>query len=215
MALLLLKADPKAVLVASDAVIRRDAFSRLHDVDALLKEAQAAAQELLRNAREDADAVRTAAYEEGLCRGHEAAIIAVLGTLDVERRMMDLLADRIGKVVEQCIRSLIGQMAATELFQSRIRHAVSTLVPEGQAVLHVAPGQAHIAQEALARLTERTGADLRWITIRVDEHCPEDEFVIETQVGFVDARLSTTIADARRIIEQAIRRAAERLPNSQ
>jgi type III secretion system HrpE/YscL family protein len=215
MALLLLKADPQAACIASDAVIRRDAFRRLHDVDSLLKEAQAAAQELLQQARDEADAVRTAAYRDGLCQGREAAIIAVLGTLDVERRMMDLLAERIGKVVEQCIRSLIGQVAASELYQSRIRHAVSTLVPEGQVMLHVAPGQAHIAQEALARLIERTGADLRWITIRVDEHCPVDEFVIETQVGFVDARMSTTIDDARRIIEQAIRRAAERLPTSQ
>ncbi|MFN9805551.1 MAG: type III secretion system stator protein SctL [Betaproteobacteria bacterium] len=212
MSLLLLKAESHAALIASDAVIRRDVFRQLHDIDCLLREAQASAQEMVHRAREEADALRAAAYEDGLLRGHEAAVVAVLSTLDVERRMMDLLADRIGKVVEQCIRSLIGQVAAAELYQSRIRHAVSTLVPEGQATLHVAPGQAHVAQEALARLVERTGADLRWIAIRVDERCPVDEFVIETQVGFVDARLSTTIDDARRIIEQAIRRAADRLP---
>jgi type III secretion system HrpE/YscL family protein len=214
MGLILLKAGAQGAAIAADGVIRRDVFRRLHDIDSLLREAQAGADELIEDARSQADAVRAAAYDDGYRSGREAALVAILGTLEVERRMMDLLADRIGRVVEQCIRTLIGQMGAAELYQSRIRHAVSTLVPDGQATLHVAPGQAHVAQEALALLVERTGVDLRWISIRVDDHCPADEFVIETQLGFVDARLSTTIDDARRIIEQAIRRAADRFPVS-
>lgn len=212
MSLILMQARPPLAVAPTGSVIRRDAYVQLQNIDAMLREAEASAARLVTEARERAEDVRSAAYADGLRQGREAALTAILGTIEIERRMIDLLADRIGRVVEQCIRSLIGQVGVAELYHRRIQHAVSNLTPDSHATLHVAPGQAHLAQEALTQLAERSGADLRWIVVCVDEHCPADEFVIETHVGFVDSRLATTLQDARRIIEQAIRRAAEQLP---
>jgi len=212
MSLLLIRSHGRDIAVAAEGLIKRAEFDRLADADRVLYAARADAAAVLAEAHEEAALIREQAYAEGLRSGHEAAIVAVLGTLEVEQRMIDLLADRIGGVVEQCIRSLVGQVGMADLFRARIQHAVSSLAPGGGATLHVAPGQAHIAKEALAELAASAGVDLRWIVVQVDERCPPQEFMIETAVGFIDARLSATLSDARRIIAQAIRRAGERLP---
>lgn len=212
MSLLYFRSSERSLAVSSPSLIKRGVLERLVDVDELLLDADAIATSLRESARQDAEDALAVAREEGFRRGREEGLVAILGTLEIERRMLDLLADRIGRVVEQCIRSMVGQVGLAELFGARIQHAVSTLTPDGQATLHVAPGQAHLAQEALAQLAARSGGDLRWISVRVDERCPADEFVIETPLGFIDARLKATLDDARRIIEQAIRRAGDRLP---
>jgi flagellar biosynthesis/type III secretory pathway protein FliH len=212
MSLVYLHTSARATFAASGARIPRTELRGLQSVDTLLRNASMLADSLGVEARERADAVRSAAYEQGLLQGREAALIAILGTLEVERRTLGLLADRIGHVVEQCIRSLIGEVGDGDLFRQRVRHAVRTLSIDGQATLRVAPGQAHLAKEVLRDLEQQSGADLRWMAVHVDERCQQDEFAIETAVGFVDARLTTTLGEARRIIEQAIRRAGEQLP---
>lgn len=212
MGLVYLHGAARGQLAAAGTRIGREELVRLQGIDALLREAEATAASMVAVAGERAEAVRRSAFDDGQRQGREAALVAILGTLEVERRMIELLADRIGGVVEQCVRSLIGQVGATELFARRIQHAVRSLTPDGRATLHVAPAQAHLAQEAIALLAEQSGTDLRWVAIHLDEHCQPDEFVIETDIGFVDARLSTTLQGARRIIEQAIRRAGEQLP---
>lgn len=184
-------------------------LAMLKTADRVLREAVGAADEIGREAREQADRARREGNEKGRLEGREAALIEILGTLDVEWRMRDVLAERIGHVVEQCMRSLIGDIGSADLFRQRVRHAVRTLVPDGQATLHVAPGQAHVAKAMLRDLEEESGSDLRWLTVHVDEGRLPDEFVIETAAGFVDARIATTLADARRIVEDAIRRAGE------
>lgn len=209
MTVICLHSSTKSTLSASALRIPRAAFEALRSVDTLLRDAETLARSIERDARLRAEEVRAAAYQQGQAEGREAALVAILGTVQVEQRMLGLLGERIGHVVEQCLRSLVGQADANELFGARIAHAVRSIATDGAVTLHVAPAQAHLAKEALRTLEQQSGVDLKWLSLHVDEGCPEGDFVIETAVGFVDARVQTTLDHARRIIEQAVVRAGQ------
>ena len=191
--------------------IERGAFQVLLSADRVLDEADVAAQAL----RDDMDRMVQAQLAEahaiGLREGRADGTLAVLGTLEVERRLRELLASRIADVVEQCVRNVLGDMGPVEVFQRRVRQLVRSGATGGAATLHVCPAQAHLAQAIVDEQAQVAGGALNWLTVFSDDHCARDSLVLETRVGFVDSSIELTLSAARDIISRAVARATSQL----
>lgn len=200
-----------STMLLSGRRIERAAFEVLVSADRLLDEAAGAAREL----RDDVDRLvqeqRSAAHEIGLREGRADGVLAVLGTLEVERRLRELLASRIADVVEQCVRNLLGDIGPTEVFQRRVRQLLRSAAAGGAATLHVCPAQAHLAQAIVDEQAQVAGAELNWLTVFSDDHCARDSLVLETRVGFVDSSIELTLSATRDIISRAVVRATSEL----
>lgn len=211
MSLVVLHRTASTTLAFSGGRVERGAFRCLKLGDEVIREAKAAAQALREENVAQIAAELADANERGFTQGLSDGMVAVLGTLEVERRLRELLAERMADVVEQCVRSMLGEMGQAEVFKQRVRHLLRSSPAGSGATLHVCPAQAHLAHAIVAELSNLGGGDLSWLTVYSDDHCAPDVLVLETRVGFVDASIDLTLAAARDIISSAVRRAAASL----
>jgi type III secretion system HrpE/YscL family protein len=198
-------------LLLSGKRIERGAFTVLRDAGAVLAEARSEAQSMREDAEFVVEAQREQAHRIGFESGRVAGVQAVLGTLETERRMRELLASRIADVVEHCVRTILGDVGAAEVFERRVRQMLKNATTGGEATLHVCPSQAHLAQAIVDEQTQALGAPLNWLTVFSDDHCKRDILVLETRVGFIDSSVELTLNSARDIISRAVTQAATQL----
>ncbi len=202
-----------STLLFGGSRIEKNAFKELVASDELLSQAQSAAQALLDSVEtttaEQFERGREAGFEQGRADG----IIAVLGTLEIERRMRELLTGQISALVEQCVRNILSEVGPEEVFRRRVVRMVRGGSAGGASKLHVNPGQAHLVHAMLASHENEIGSDMTWLSVLSDESCARDTLVLETQVGFVDASLDLTLAGVSDIISRAVDRATALLQN--
>jgi type III secretion system HrpE/YscL family protein len=206
MSLLVLDAR-RGLSVASEggSRISGEVFAALRDADEVLRAAEYRAAVIRAEGEAAAAAQAAAARESGFAAGRADGVAAVLGTLEIERRLVQLLADRIAGVVEQTVRNVLGEFEPKELFARRVRHMLQTRTDtSAAAVLHVAPEQLHLAHEAVDELAKANGAEFTWLTLLGDEACAHDALVLETRSGFVDASIELSLKSARDIIAKAV-----------
>lgn len=198
------------MLLAGQRIERR-AFEVLGSADRLLAEAEARAEALHAELEQQLAAERAAAHEIGLQQGRRDGLVAVLGTLEAERRLAELLATRLADVVEQCVRNLLGDLGPVEVFQRRVRQLLRSQSAGGAATLHVCPTQAHLAQAIVDEQAQAAGAVLNWLTVHSDDHCARDCLVLETRVGFVDSSIELSLQATRDIVTRAVLSASAQL----
>jgi type III secretion system HrpE/YscL family protein len=209
--LVLHRVDGDTAMAVRATRIERGRFETLKSASNVLQAAHNAAERLREESEQVLEAQAAQAREEGHAQGMADAMVAVMGTLETERRLRQLLADRMADVVEQCVRSLLGDIGNTEVFQQRVRHLLRNNPQGSRATLHVFPAQAHLAHAVIAEQASAAGGELAWLTVHSDEQCAPDALVLETRVGFIDASIELTLANARDVISRAVQGAAARL----
>lgn len=191
----------------SGSRISHRAFEQLRDADALLQRARAEAEALREQARQDVQQQFEEARKAGLQAGRAEALGAILGSIEIETQLRELLADRLADLVEQCLRALLGEIGASEVLRQRARYLLRHAAPGQGVTLHAHPAQASAVRDAVTELLEKQGEALHWLRVQGNENCALDSLVLETQVGFVDSSVSLTMQGLREVIVQAVRRA--------
>lgn len=204
------QSDTKS-LMFSGVRIGRLAFRELVASDELICEARNEARSMREDAARGSAEQFERAREEGFAQGRAEGISAVLGTLEIEARMRDLLTTQIAALVEQCVRNILADIGPEEVFRRRVNRLIRNVADVGACKLHVAPGQAHLVHSMLDAHRQEGGADMRWLAVVSDETCARDALVLETQVGFIDASLDLTLASMGDIVRRAVERAAAQL----
>ena len=199
--------SPERELWFDGSRIARRAFEPLRDADVLLQRARAEADALLAQARQDVQRQYEEAREAGLQAGRAEALGAVLGSIEIEAQLRELLADRLADLVEQCLRALLGEIGASEVLRQRTRHLLRHAAPGRGVTVYAHPAQAAAVRDAVTELLAEQGEALHWLRVQGNEHCALDSLVLETQVGFVDSSVSLTMQGLREVIVQAVRRA--------
>lgn len=207
--------------------IPRETFQALRQADEIVREAEMAATRLREQTAAMLGAQRQQARQEGFARGRSEALAGVLGTLEVERRLRELLSHRLADIVEHCVRSLVGELGEAELLRRRILHLLRT---GGAAVSDGADTDKSGGSEALARgatlylhpdvlpqvrslLATSTpdGAALADLVLVADDRRPREALLLEMRSGFVESDLTLTLQDARTLVQQAAQQAAHLL----
>jgi type III secretion system HrpE/YscL family protein len=199
---------PSGVLAFHGARIAHSAFKELVASDELLSHAKAAAQVIMDDVEAESAKQFETAREAGFEQGRAEGVVAVMATMEVERRMRELLTTQIASLVEQCVRNILSELGPEEVFRRRVQRLIRGSATVGGSKLHVNPGQAHVVHAMLAKHTQDDGGDLSWLTVISDETCSRDTLVLETQVGFIDASLDITLASFGDILGRAVERAA-------
>ncbi len=199
--------QPERELWFDGSRIARRAFEPLRDADALLQRARDEADALREHAKQEVQRHYDEAREAGLQAGRAEALGAVLGSIEIEAQLRELLADRLADLVEQCLQALLGEIGASEVLRQRTRHLLRQVAPGRGVTVHAHPAQAAAVRDAVTELLAEQGQALHWLRVQGNEYCALDSLVLETQVGFVESSVSLTMKGLREVIVQAVRRA--------
>jgi len=186
--------SPAAAAGSRSHLARKLARSQLEAYEAaeqIRGRAQQQAEQMLREARESADALRTAAHEEGLAQGlaEATARCVLLSKLESERdeRALDrsvqvsrVLAERLLGAALQVDPSLVTQLATQVL--SEVRGA-------NRATLFVSPTDHPILTQQLDEQVQSAAN----VQLRVDDRLAPGDFRLSTDVGTLDASLGSRL----------------------
>jgi hypothetical protein len=223
---------PVSALLFSGARIPRETLRSMTLADNVLREAEAAAAQLREQTAAILAAQKRHAHAQGFAQGHAHALASVLSTMEVERRLRELLSHRLADIVEHCMRSMLGEFGQSQLMRQRITHMLTTAgagastgaggatpgSPDAQdaglggATLYVGPEQWALAQQIVAELSPLgLPGHIAGLSVVLDERRAPDALLLETKLCFIDSNMTLTLQEMRELVQLALSQATQAL----
>lgn len=213
---------------ARDGIVRREEIEELVAVQALREQvslqrqdlldearreaegivgsARAQAEALLQSANDQAEQLRQAAFDEGMRQAvqewHDKQAVAAVDKSRVVREMHAKLADIVTNAVERIVHS--EDRAA--LYQRALRNVQSLTRGASSLKLRVGPQDHADAQACIASIPDLAEAGLS-VEIVADAGLRPGSCIFESDTGVLDASLQTQLDGLRAAMERAVRRA--------
>jgi flagellar biosynthesis/type III secretory pathway protein FliH len=172
------------------------------EAERLVSESRAEAERMLAEAEAEAERLRSKAVAEGRERGLGAVSELLVGARAAAARSRAGAGDELKTLAVRIAEKLLGRElalrpdAVTDVVAEALRHAGDPR----EVVLRVSPEDLAALERGKPRLVERCRS-ARLVAFRADEAVGRGGCIVETELGVVDARLSTQL-DA---IERALR----------
>ena len=184
----LIRADASATLTRDDPIVRAAEVPMLAEAERLLAAANALHDDALRASAAAADEARAAGYRAGHGDGLAAGAAEIRAEL---LRLAQSDAERVGqqrgdlaRLGLEVVRRIAADVGPAEMVAALAERAASSVAPESQVVVRVAPA-------ALARTRERLGSRA---SVEPDETLSPTDCVLATPLGEVRAGLETQLA---------------------
>jgi flagellar biosynthesis/type III secretory pathway protein FliH len=184
------------------AIVEAPVYDARLEAERLIAESRAQAERALALAEQDAERLRAQASAEGRERGLAAVTELLVGARAAAARSRAGAEAELRSLAVRIAEKILGRElklnadAVVDIVDQALRHAGE---PK-DVVLRVNPDDLAALERGKPRLVERC-RNARAVALRADERVARGGCVIETELGVVDARLSTQL-DA---IERALR----------
>lgn len=200
-------------MLSERRVLKEHEYSALLDANSIVTTAKKEAERIVADAEERKERMLRQGYNEGYERGErEGAARAFAAALDTAHALA-LSRRKMADMVVRGLRELVGEFERERIFELALKRIDTFVRDEAFLVVRVAPDSVEVMKQAVANRREATAneaneahvdtAALRAQAIRVvaDASLGNDDCVVETPAGSIDARLSTQIDAIRTAIE--------------
>lgn len=213
--------------LSQDGVVRAADYASALDADAAVAEAREQAAAIVEAAeaqaaahlasaeaeattiREEAEQLRAEAAERGRAEAMaEAETEIAERMLELVDRSVEFLSGserRVGEIVLLCLRRVLGEFPEEDLVIRQARTALQLVRGETNVTLRVATALEQPLRERVAEILSGH-ADVGYITVVGDPAIATDGCRLETEVGVVDASLSSQIKALESAIQNKITR---------
>ena len=144
-------------------------------------------------------------YEEGLARGKEEESMKIMDAVLASISYLEKLEGDVAGLVLQCVERIMGETGREELIRGLVKKALSSMRGDRRLVLRVAPSNEESVRKELAGLFSAAGTESRgFVEIRPDPRLGPSACHLESELGNVDASLSTQLKNLRKAIEERL-----------
>lgn len=179
-------------ILSERKVLRQHEYSALLDAGSLVASAQAERARILEEATRMFDEKRAQGHALGLEEGRRDYAQKACGAALDAARTLDALRETMARIVVKAVRQMVGPVDPRTLLEQSLRRVESLVREESLLVMRVPPAQCEAAAAALARAwPERAMAHK--VRIAPDESLRDDQCVIETPSGAIDAGLDAQL----------------------
>jgi flagellar biosynthesis/type III secretory pathway protein FliH len=187
---------------ARRAIVDAPVYDAKLEAERMIAESRGAAERALALAEQDAERLRATATAEGRERGLAAVTELLAGARAVAARSRAGAESELRALAVHIAERILGRElklspdALTDIIGEALRHAGDPR----ELVLRVHPDDLAAVERGKPRLVERCRS-AHAVVLRADESVGRGGCIIETELGVVDARLSTQLE----AIERALR----------
>jgi flagellar biosynthesis/type III secretory pathway protein FliH len=197
----------KVIKAGSGAPIRRaiveaPVYDAKMEADRLLSESRAEAERVLADARQEAEHLRSKAQAEGRERGLAAVTELLVGARAVAARSRTGAEGVLRALAVRIAEKILGRELALrpEAVTDVVGEALRLAGDPRDLVVRVNPDDLAALERGKPRLLERCRA-ARALTFRADDSVARGGCIVETELGIVDARLSTQLEAIERALK--------------
>lgn len=204
-------------------------YKEAPDFSYLKDEAQKQAQQILSQAKAQAENLKNSAHEEGYEQGKSEALNQLRNHIQDALKLIDQANVERKKIVEQSSKDILElsiQMAAQithseistrpEVLMNILQEAANKISDRDQVTLKVSQADFEFLKSKREQVEDLIDG-VKKLNIVADKKVGPGGVIIETQMGYVDARLETkmsVIQEAFAQIEMEDRRALESIPEN-
>ena len=177
---------------AGTKLIKSSELGQLLEANALLDAAREKAAEMERAALEAYEEKKREGYQDGLEEGKLEHAEKMMETIISSVEFIEGIESTLVSVVNQSIRKIIGDMGDKERIVAIVRNALNVVRGQQKVTVRVAPADEAAVLEAMAGMTASSSGS-SFMTVIADARLEQDSCIIESELGVVDASLSTQL----------------------
>lgn len=188
-----------ARFLPSRGVVPREVVSAAEQAAALVQEARASAQEILEQAKamkermaEQVEAERERGYAEGQQAGLAEATELIAAATAEREHLLQEAEPEVVRMVFQIAEKILGEAIATGGVTDVVKRAISEAIGE-RVTVRVHPEDLEKIRSIEPELNERL-QNIKSLNIMADETIELGGCAVDTEVGTIDAQLSTQLA---------------------
>jgi type III secretion system HrpE/YscL family protein len=197
----------RVIKAGSDAPVRRaiveaPVFDAKMEAERLLSEARGEAERIVAEARHEAERLRSKAATEGREKGLAAVTELLVGARAAAARARDEAESELRSLAVRISEKILGRelKLSPDAVEDVVAQALEHAGEPRDVVVRLNPADLEAVERGKPRLLERVRS-ARAVSLRGDDAVPRGGCVVETELGIVDARLSTQLE----AIERALR----------
>ena len=176
---------------AGTKIVKAAELGQLYEASALLDAARQKAADMERAALEAYEEKKREGYADGLEEGKLEHAEKMMETIISSVEFIEGIESTLVNVVNQSIRKIIGEMEDKERIVAIVRNALSVVRGQQKVTVRVAPADEAAVLEAMAGMT--AGGGNSFMTVIADARLERDSCILESELGVVDASLSTQL----------------------
>lgn len=198
-------------LDAGAHVLPRTSYEALDAANQLVSSAEAARDDILRQAKLAYAEERRRGYEDGLEESRLEALRTLLyESVELDKGLHAVERDLV-RVVSDCVRKIIANFDNAEIAEALVRAAMQQMKRERSVELRVSADLFdHFRKKVDEILSEYQ--EIHLLDVVVDTTLAPDQLILETSIGRVEINVGQRIEDILSVIQSAhIRTAADSL----
>ena len=176
---------------AGTKIVKAAELGQLYEASALLDVARQKAADMERAALEAYEEKKREGYADGLEEGKLEHAEKMMETIISSVEFIEGIESTLVNVVNQSIRKIIGEMEDKERIVAIVRNALNVVRGQQKVTVRVAPSDEAAVLEAMAGMT--AGGGNSFMTVIADARLERDSCILESELGVVDASLSTQL----------------------
>lgn len=189
---------------AGTKLIKAADYGLMLEADALLDAARQKAADMERAALKAYEQKREEGYRDGLEEGKLEHAEKMMETILSSVEFIEGIESTLVSVVTQAIRKIIGDMDDKERIVRIVRNALGVVRGQQKVTVRVAPADEPAVSEALAAMTSAASGSA-FLTVVADARLERDSCILESELGVVDASLSTQLRALENAFHSKIR----------
>ena len=177
---------------AGTKLIKSAELGQLFEASALLEAAREKAASLEKAALEAYEEKRQEGYRDGLEEGKLEHAEKMMETIISSVEFIEGIESTLVNVVTQSIRKIIGEMGDRERIVAIVRNALNVVRGQQKVTVRVSPADEEAVLQAMAAMTSSASGS-SFLTVIADVRLEKDSCILESELGVVDASLSTQL----------------------
>ena len=177
---------------AGTKLIKAAELGQLFEASSLLDAARAKAAEMEKASMEAYEEKRLEGYRDGLEEGKLEHAEKMMETILSSVEFIEGIESTLVNVVNQSIRKIIGEMDDKERIVAIVRNALNVVRGQQKVTVRVSPADEEAVLKAMAAMTSSSSGS-SFLTVIADARLEKDSCILESELGVVDASLSTQL----------------------
>ena len=177
---------------AGTKLIKSAELGQLFEASALLDAAREKAAELEKASLEAYEEKKLEGYQDGLEEGKLEHAEKMMETIISSVEFIEGIESTLVSVVNQSIRKIIGDMDDKERIVAIVRNALNVVRGQQKVTVRVSPADEPAVLQAMAAMTSSASGS-SFLTVLADARLEKDSCILESELGVVDASLSTQL----------------------
>ena len=189
---------------AGTKILKASEFSQLLEANALLDAAREKCAVMEREALAAYEQKKEEGYQDGLEEGKLEHAEKMMETILSSVEFIENIESTLVNVVNQSIRKIIGDLDDKERIVRIVRNALNVVRGQQKVTVRVSPADEQAVSEAMAAMTAGSSGN-SFLTVVADARLERDSCILESELGVVDASLSTQLKALENAFHSKIR----------